>query len=345
MKKDIYLITNLVNGKQYVGQTNSFEGRWSRYLSDAKRDAPRQLISKAIKKYGKENFEIEILESQVDDYDEKEREWIKDLDTIAPKGYNVSYGGQGVGAGIEHPSSIFKSKEELEKVINDIKNTNITFEKLGIKYGCTPITISDINRGKYYYDSTLSYPLRVTRYTKEKIKQIKYSLKYELDKTMKDIAEEYEVDLSQVNEINQGRLHPYPNEVHPLRDGKMNTKARDYVDEIIDLLKNTDIPQKDIAVKFNISANAVSGINKGRNFYREGETYPIRQNYQGNRGGRRTFSPDEIREIEKDLLEGSDSMRTIAQKYEVGLTTILNINIGSVIKYKNPKLDYPLRKR
>ena len=77
----------------------------------------------------------------------------------------------------------------------------------------------------------------------------------------------------------------------------------------------------------------------------EKETYPIRENYQCNNGGRKSFSPDEIKEIE-DLLKNHKeiSLRKIAQMYETGITTIQNINSGSIIKYRNENKKYPLRK-
>jgi group I intron endonuclease len=57
----IYLITNLLNNKQYIGQTTqSLEKRWQRHCwkSTSKNSMP---ICHAISKYGKENFKIEIL--------------------------------------------------------------------------------------------------------------------------------------------------------------------------------------------------------------------------------------------------------------------------------------------
>lgn len=57
----VYLITNLVNGKKYVGQTHqTLAKHWSRHcwLSTSKSRMP---IAMAIAKYGKENFTIQKL--------------------------------------------------------------------------------------------------------------------------------------------------------------------------------------------------------------------------------------------------------------------------------------------
>ena len=55
----IYKITNLINGKVYIGQTRDFRKRVGTYLSELKYS--NRLISQAIKEYGSDNFTIEIV--------------------------------------------------------------------------------------------------------------------------------------------------------------------------------------------------------------------------------------------------------------------------------------------
>lgn len=63
---DIYVITNLKNKKKYVGQSRALRGgfsyRWSQHLNDAKSKNPQSAIASSIKKHGKENFKIELIE-------------------------------------------------------------------------------------------------------------------------------------------------------------------------------------------------------------------------------------------------------------------------------------------
>lgn len=93
---DIYLITNLINGKQYVGQTkHGFHKRFQRHCL-AFNNGLRNHISCAIHKYGKENFKVELLK-QVEDTKWKywETYYIKLYKThYTQGGYNLTWGGE-----------------------------------------------------------------------------------------------------------------------------------------------------------------------------------------------------------------------------------------------------------
>lgn len=84
----IYLWTNLVNGKKYVGQTMCFYRRMKNY----RHTYPNAYMERAVNKHGLDNFDITILERDVplDKLDEREQYWLDyyqsyDLD----KGYNI----------------------------------------------------------------------------------------------------------------------------------------------------------------------------------------------------------------------------------------------------------------
>ena len=92
----IYKITNVINGKQYVGQTTASIGkRFKQHVYSSRKDNIPCYIDRAIKKYGKENFKVEELERCYDEYlDEREMYWIEKFDTFR-NGYNLTMGGQG----------------------------------------------------------------------------------------------------------------------------------------------------------------------------------------------------------------------------------------------------------
>lgn len=91
----LYQITNLINGKIYIGQTNNIQKRWSNHKCG---NAPHQVIARAIKKYGVENFKFEILyrNISIEEIDNLEINTIKEKNSLVPNGYNVSKGGGGM---------------------------------------------------------------------------------------------------------------------------------------------------------------------------------------------------------------------------------------------------------
>lgn len=89
----IYKITNTTNGDFYIGKTTkTLTERLSRHHYNTRYGAETHL-SRAIRKYGAENFIIESLESQVPESKLNEREiyWISKLN---PQ-YNMTPGGDG----------------------------------------------------------------------------------------------------------------------------------------------------------------------------------------------------------------------------------------------------------
>lgn len=87
----IYKITNLINGKAYVGQSNHIQKRWNDHIT-TKKQTP---IHQAIVKYGKENFSFEVLEEcKQSELNEREQYWIAFYDTYE-NGYNLTLGGDG----------------------------------------------------------------------------------------------------------------------------------------------------------------------------------------------------------------------------------------------------------
>jgi hypothetical protein len=95
---EVYKITNIVNGKIYVGQTkNNFSRRYDSKENWWKSSKINDYLKNSIKKYGPENFSIEILQDGIESLeklDEIEIEYIKKFNSLFPNGYNYSTGGQ-----------------------------------------------------------------------------------------------------------------------------------------------------------------------------------------------------------------------------------------------------------
>lgn len=92
----LYKITNQINNKVYIGQTIDVNDRWSAHKSKAKVEKPVQYISRAIAKYGVENFMFEVLATckTQEDTDEIESILISQYNSRDKQyGYNVKPGG------------------------------------------------------------------------------------------------------------------------------------------------------------------------------------------------------------------------------------------------------------
>jgi group I intron endonuclease len=93
----IYKITNIDNGKVYIGQTNSPDLRWSQHKSNAKHNTrPNEVLCRAIIKYTPEKFLFEVIATckTQEDTDELEIEAIAQYKSCDGEfGYNILPGG------------------------------------------------------------------------------------------------------------------------------------------------------------------------------------------------------------------------------------------------------------
>ena len=108
----IYVFTNKVNGKIYVGQTQrTFAIRTKQHLS--RQDT---YFDRALAKYGLDNFSYEIIDrgDTLEELNEKERYWITEYDCLWPKGYNLTIGGEGV-VGYKHTDEQKRKMSEIKK--------------------------------------------------------------------------------------------------------------------------------------------------------------------------------------------------------------------------------------
>lgn len=102
MRKDlpmrVYIITNMVNGKQYVGVTSqTIQARFLEHKKSSRHPNRKRKLLRAMRKYGEENFKVELLEDNIpyEQITEKEQFYIAKYDTYN-NGYNMTIGGDGI---------------------------------------------------------------------------------------------------------------------------------------------------------------------------------------------------------------------------------------------------------
>lgn len=95
---DVYKITNKVNNKVYIGITSKgISARWKEHIYSAEHGCPFKLHN-AIRKYGKENFSIELIDfcNSWEELTEKEQYYISEYKSLQDEfGYNMTEGGDG----------------------------------------------------------------------------------------------------------------------------------------------------------------------------------------------------------------------------------------------------------
>lgn len=178
----IYLVTNAVNAKRYVGKTkNTVNSRLKEHFSAA-RCGVGTVFCKAIRKYGEESFVVTVLEeASLECLKEREVHYIASL---KPE-YNMTGGGEGCqGISQEHKNKISKANTGKVRTPEDRARISAA-TKVGMKKmteearskmkGAIPdevkAKISAANTGRVLADTTRSkMSARMSLYWAEKRK-------------------------------------------------------------------------------------------------------------------------------------------------------------------------------
>jgi len=153
----IYLIKNIKTKRCYVGQAKHIGKRIYSHLrstSDETKSDYNYPLHRAIRKYGLDNFELEILERCLpEELNEKEQYWIAKFN-CKTNGYNQTDGGY------QSIRFIKLTKESVNLIIYYLKNTALSFDKIAEKFNICVGSISKINCGLMWHDNSISYPIR-----------------------------------------------------------------------------------------------------------------------------------------------------------------------------------------
>lgn len=284
VKKDIYIIKNNINNKVYIGQSLDVKKRFD---SHCKKNRDNSLIDAAIQKYGKEHFYYEILETQITNYNEREKYWINYYNSLTPNGYNILDGGQEPPhyVGENHPSAKLSDKS-VEDIAYDLKNTSLSLLDIAKKFNISKRQVFRINQGTSRYNNNWIYPLRKEsningKLTEEQVDEIIDLLKYSY-LLNGEIARRFNVQVHAISDINQGLSHRRDDVIYPIREWKSagpSTFTYEEVTDIINRLMNSKESISSIARYYKVTNNIISNINTGtsKRFRRKELKYPLRK--------------------------------------------------------------------
>lgn len=228
MKKAIYKITNKLNGKCYIGQSNNPMHRWTAHKSHARCGYGKGKIPlyDALRAVGEENFVFEII-GWFDDYNQKEQYFIQKFNSMIPTGYNIMPGGEEpphkYGEG--HHTSKY-SQKLIDDIINDLLSRKYTQKEIELKYKVSQQLVTSINRGVTHRRKGISYPIiKTSKYhlDDDTVNDIIYLLGNSLC-TCAEIGKYFGIDTSAVKAVNTGRNHRIDGVHYPIRNfrGKAN---------------------------------------------------------------------------------------------------------------------------
>lgn len=290
----IYKITNIITNKNYIGYTSRtiarrfYEHKWEALNREDTNNT--SYLYASMRKYGTDCFIIEELfnfEEEEYCWEELEKYYIKEYNTLSPNGYNLLGGGN--KPPIHYGDTNCKTKisdKELEKLYEDLKNVNFSYKDLSNKYKISVSQLYAINSGKSRFNNNIQYPIR--KYSKEEEWALKVINILANDNTLSNakIAElipNY-FRANEIASINNGKKYSYlwsgefpiRKETVPNNYDEKQKIALDILDYIKNNKKTTQIQiQRELKYSRTIVEKSIKGVYP---YKINGYNYPIQLN-------------------------------------------------------------------
>ena len=229
MSSGIYLISNNINQKVYIGKSKNIQKRFQEHIYEAFQRNSNRHLCRAIRKYGKENFKYIILEEiTLQDYDnisnEKERYWINKYNSFE-NGYNMTEGGDG-----GHPRGYYIGgfANKALATQDEVYEIRLAYKNLQPKYKVYEKYKNHISKNAFdriwqhktwigildeiyteeminlHYHSSKPPNTNAAKLTKEQVIEIKKRLKNN-NETDKDLAKQFNVHEMTISRIRRGK--------------------------------------------------------------------------------------------------------------------------------------------
>jgi group I intron endonuclease len=265
----LYKITNIVNNKIYIGQTNNPSLRWSQHRSDAKYAKGVMVITRAITKYGSDKFEFELIASckTQEDVDETETVAIRQYESRDPSiGYNIDEGG---GSATRTPEVCQKISDGLNKFYETHSRWNggiAWSQEVKDKISKSHISLPGTNNGKTFSDewvikiskSLAGKPNKLLRRFTDEIEKEICKLYVEEEKSTYALGKEFKCQRTTIADILRRNNIEIRNANK--RSNNCNIFSLEQEIEICKLYQEGNITRKALSLKFKCGKTTVRDI-------------------------------------------------------------------------------------
>lgn len=293
----LYVITNTINGKIYIGKTSDRKGGISNRLREhflTAKSGDNKYLYRSIRKYGNINFTItEINKNESEQYILKHEIILISLFNTRDKkiGYNNSKGGEGASGfqvGEKSSKSIF-TNQEAENIIKLYISGGFTADMIAKKYNVKNSIVNKIIRGKTYYhvfeklNQTEKDKINIIKDDNNKCGYIKSGIKkaflkehetleiynsyFSSNFNMNEICSRFNISNNLVMNILLGNTWKHL-KLTPIREKrKINKKiilTKDNAVEIIYLFKINKMTIDNLSKMFHVRSETVSKIISGK---------------------------------------------------------------------------------
>ena len=353
----VYKITNIKNGKIYIGKTSAnTTKRWKDHVRAATNPrAKKQVIHLAIQKYGLDNFIFEIISyhKTEDTAYKKEQALIKQFKSNNSKfGYNQNKGGKVYGVDNRKLTNL-----QVKRLMKEYATTDLSLLQLSRKYYLSKTTVKSIISRETYLDLKISdkilyeiwlklhRPKPYNKYVNEDVAKlsavdIKYifrdftSEKY----TITEIAQKYNTVISNIEFILNRKTWRHVNIHHKtlnkansiLNRMKNNLPIYDrsiLKNQIFEDFFDNNMNKQEISFKYSISADNVTRILNGTVW----KNYSLKNKYK-TISKRNKISAEKALDILLFYCKNEVTIDHIIEKFDLNREVIRNILLRNTFK-------------
>lgn len=222
----IYAYKKRSTGKiVYVGQTVNLTERDKQHMRydpfNINNKEYNYTLSRGVRKYGQDEYELIILQKNVskENLNEREKYWIQYYNTYWD-GYNQTPGGS-------NPTKPVFTNDKINQVIQMLRDQSYSYKDIIAKTGISMTHIYNINTGRRRRQKNINYPIRPSntkgtkglKFSQQQIKKIHEEI-LNTKKSFKQIGKEFQCSPDTISDINRGKTKSYllPGYIYPLRE-------------------------------------------------------------------------------------------------------------------------------